>query len=224
MKTWTTYGGIKITRVLFGRSNVYYFLHQGTGIVVDTGWAGDRARLLGRLKQLVRPTAVIMTHTHFDHAGNAAALREAFDPVFIVHESEKEFLESGDSPLPEGTRPWTRFIYNLGAERVPQWFHVQGMPAGLTFADRYDLREFGVSAYVMHTPGHSPGSSSVIIDQEIALAGDIMTGMPGSIFPPWGNDAPEIRRSWKKLLDTGCTVFHPAHGLPVSRERLERSI
>jgi glyoxylase-like metal-dependent hydrolase (beta-lactamase superfamily II) len=224
MKTWTTSGGIKITRILFGRSNVYYFSHHDTGIVVDTGWAGDRSRLLNRLMQRVKPAAVIMTHTHFDHAGNAAAIREAFDPVFIVHEREKKFLESGDSPLPKGTRPWTRFIYRLGAERVPQWFHVGGVAARLSFSDSYDLTEFGFNASVIHTPGHSPGSCSVVIDHEIALVGDLMTGMPWSIFPPWGDDAREIRRSWKKLLETPCTVFHPAHGFPVSRKRLEHSI
>ena len=166
--------------------------------------------------------AVIMTHTHFDHAGNAGMLRKRFSPLFIVHTFEKDFLESGDSPVPKGTMRWTRFIYNLGAERVQQWFHVEGVPAGIVLEDKYDLSEFGFNGFILNTPGHSSGSVSVVIDQEIAIVGDTLGGfITGSVFPPWGDDTGEMIRSWKKLLDTGCKIFLPAHGFSISREKLE---
>ena len=222
MRTWTTSGGYVITRVLFGRSNVFLVSNGKSRLLVDTGWSRDGKKLLKRLELTGRPDAVIITHTHFDHAGNAGRVMERFNPTFIVQAQEKDFLESGDSPTPKGTMFLTRFLYNLGAERVPQWFHVMGVPAGIVFDEKYDLSAFGIKAYVLHTPGHSSGSSSIIIDNEIALVGDSLTGTPGSLMSPWGDDPDEMIRSWKKLLNTGCHTFHPAHGVAVSRTRLEK--
>lgn len=222
MKTWVTEGGIEITRILFGRSNAFLVSNGHSTILVDTGWSGDRRRLGKLLNRTGRPGMVIMTHTHFDHAGNAGMLKEKFDPLFVVQESEKKFLESGDSPVPKGTVGWTRMIYRLGAERVPHWFHVPGVQADVVFPERCELQGFGDNSYILHTPGHSAGSSSVVIGNEIAMVGDTVDGMPASVFPPWGDDPAGIIRSWKKLLDTGCRIFHPAHGFPVSRVRLER--
>jgi hydroxyacylglutathione hydrolase len=223
MKTWITGSGCKIIRVLFGRSNVFMISGGTSRLLVDTGSSGDGKRLLKILGKTGKPDAVIMTHTHFDHAGNAGLLKERFSPAFIVQENEKEFLESGDSPLPKGTRPWTRFIYNLGAERKQHWFHVQGVKGDYAFKDSYDLSGFGINAFVLHTPGHSAGSSSIVVDNEYALAGDTLIGViPGSAYPPWGDDPAGIILSWKKLLETGCHTFLPSHGLAISRQRVEK--
>ncbi len=222
MKTWLTSGGTSIVRVLCGRSNVYLMTRGKSRLLIDTGWKGDGQRLLKRLAMTGQPDGIIMTHTHFDHTGNAGILHDRFAPKFIVQENEKNFLENGYSPVPNGTMWWTRFIYRLGAEKVPHWFLVQGVEATITFSEQQDLSEYGFNAVALHTPGHSAGSSSVIVDHEMAIVGDTMVGLPHRIFPPWGDNANEIIRSWKKLLDTGCHTFHPAHGFPIKRERLEK--
>jgi hydroxyacylglutathione hydrolase len=223
MKTWLTGSGYKITRVLFGRSNVFMLSNVKSKLLIDTGSMGDRKRLMKKLGRIYSPDAVIMTHTHFDHAGNAGLLKEQFSPKFIIQEKEKDYLESGDSPIPHGTRPWTRLIYSLGAEKKQHWFHVQGVKADIIIGELYDLSDFGFKAYILHIPGHSAGSCCVVVDNEFALTGDTLIGViPGSAFPPWGDDAAGIIRSWKKLLDTGCHTFLPAHGFAVSRKRLEK--
>ena len=81
MKTWLTKNGIKITRILFGRSNVYMLSNNKSRVLVDTGSAGDEKRLLKRLYETGKPDSVILTHTHFDHTGNAAAVKTRFEPV-----------------------------------------------------------------------------------------------------------------------------------------------
>ena len=223
LKTWITSGGFRITRILFGRSNVFLLSNGTSQLLIDTGSKWDGKRLLRNLTHAGRPDTVIMTHTHFDHAGNAGMLKEKFSPKFIVQEREKEFFESGDSPIPKGTRPWTRLIYRLGAERKQHWFHVQGVKADIIFREKYDLSVFGFNAYVLHTPGHSAGTSTIVVDNEFALVGDTLIGViPGSAFPPWGDDTPEIIRSWKKLLGTGCHTFLPAHGFLITSGALKK--
>jgi glyoxylase-like metal-dependent hydrolase (beta-lactamase superfamily II) len=223
MRSWETSGGCRVTRLLTGRSNVFLLDNRTSRLLVDTGWSGDRRRLLKRIAASGKPDAVIMTHTHFDHAGNAAIIGERFAPVFIVHESEKEFLESGNSPIPGGTHALTRCISRLGREKVPHWFHVRGVKADLVFGERFDLSVFGFNAYILHTPGHSRGSCCVIVDGRIALVGDTMEGFSGIVFPLWVDDPDTLIVSWKKLLETGCESFLPAHGMTVSREKLQKA-
>ncbi len=53
-----------------------------------------------------------------------------------------------------------------------------------------DLKGMGMDAYIMHTPGHTSGSVSVIVEDEIALVGDTLFGVyKGSVFPPFAENA-----------------------------------
>lgn len=83
----------------------------------------------------------------------------------------------------------------------------------------------GLNAYLLHTPGHTVGSMSLIVDDEIALVGDAMFGIfPNSIFPPFADDVKNLVNSWGKLLATGCKIFLPAHGSGSERRLVKKSI
>jgi hydroxyacylglutathione hydrolase len=223
MKTWITINGCKIQRILSGQSNVYLISQNNRKVLVDTGIRADWHRLQKKLVLTGKPDMVILTHTHFDHTGNAGDINRSYSPVFLVQEQEREYLREGYSPIPHGTSFWTRFIYNLGENKFPLWFRVEGVPDAITFGERYDLKDAGINGYCLHTPGHSIGSVSVVLDNEFAITGDTLTGIiPGSAFPLWGDDSAELIRSWKKLLATGCLNFLPAHGFAVKRERMEK--
>jgi len=82
----------------------------------------------------------------------------------------------------------------------------------------YDLTEMGFNAYLTHTPGHTAGSVSLIVDDEIAVVGDTMFGVfSRSVFPPYADDKELMVKSWGKLLETKCSEFLPSHGTANSR-------
>jgi len=57
---------------------------------------------------------------------------------------------------------------------------------------------------------------------KISIVGDAMFGVSKrSIFPPFADDEPEMVKSWKKLLNTGSSLFLPSHGNENSREKVE---
>ena len=89
--------------------------------------------------------------------------------------------------------------------------------------EKYDLKPLKLNAHIIHTPGHSKGSMSIVIDNEIALVGDAMFGVFGkSIYPPFADNPEILIESWGKLLDTGCSSFLPGHGKEISRELVEK--
>lgn len=226
MQMWTTGKGARVTRVLGGRSNVYLLSRGPTNILVDTGRKARRSELAERLRALGATwlDALVLTHTHFDHAENAAFIKEAFGPRVIVHDAEERLLGAGVSPLPQGTLLPTRLLVRL-APRLGRSFAYEPCQPDIRVGDRFDLSSFGLDAYILHTPGHSRGSLSLVVESELALVGDAMFGvLPGSVFPPFADDVEEMVSSWKTLLDTGSRLFLPGHGSPDTRELLEKCL
>jgi hypothetical protein len=81
-----------------------------------------------------------------------------------------------------------------------------------------DSFNLGFNGYILNTPGHSIGSMSIIVDDEIAIVGDAIFGVfKKTVFPPFSDDVEQMIKSWRLLLDTNCSVFIPAHGSSKSR-------
>lgn len=214
--------GTSIVRLTPARCNIFVVTRNGRAIIIDTGISFDRARIEHALeRRAIVPEAVVLTHTHFDHAGNAAWLAGEYGAEVVVQEAECEFLAAGDTPIPEGTQAVTRGLVSLGKKVAPM-FRYEPYHADHVFRESFDLNRFGINGYIIHTPGHSPGGATVVIDDVVAIAGDSIIGTtPGKPFPPFADDVDILLKSWRKIIDTGCVTFLPGHGKPVSRVELK---
>lgn len=227
MKIWHTADGQTIHRVLSGRSNAFLLSCEGNHVLIDTGRTNSFRRLNRNLDQLQVPkdglAALVLTHAHFDHAENARRMQDTHQTALIIQQEESNDLSRGANPVIHGTNHLTKALTDLLGERVLALAHYTPAPADTTFDETLDLNPFGVNAYLLHTPGHSPGSASVIVNREIALVGDALIGeFPNAVFPPFADQPVIMIQSWKKLLDTGCSLFLPAHGGGITRELLQR--
>ena len=227
MQSWVTGDGHIVRRVLTGRSSVFLVSNGENHVLIDTGHAIGYAQLQKNLARLRVPqeklSACILTHAHYDHAENAHRIEEAYATTLIIQQEEAGYLSRGENPMIYGTTRFVRSLTNLLGKRVLAHANYPPATADRTFDETLDLSPFGVNAYALHTPGHSAGSASVIVSGEIALAGDALFGVfPNAAFPPFGDLPLVLIESWKKLLDTGCTLFLPAHGGAVTRDVLER--
>lgn len=223
MENILTRQGTEIGRLTPARCNIFTITRNSRTILVDTGISFDRGRIEHALaRKAILPEAVVLTHTHFDHAGNAAWLAGEYGAEVVVQKAESALLAAGDTSIPEGTYPVTKGLVSIG-KKMNHAFRYEPCNADQVFDDTFDLNRYGINGYIIHTPGHSPGGATLVIDDEIAVAGDSIIGtMPGNPFPPFADDVDELMRSWKLILDTGCTSFLPGHGKPVSREELAR--
>jgi hydroxyacylglutathione hydrolase len=221
MKTWETKSGYKIIQILSGRSNVFLVTDGKKSILVDTSPRYMWKTLEKRLNTLDvnHIDYLILTHTHFDHAENSSRIKEKYTAKVIVHKNEASYLVSGTNIIPEGTNMITRLIVNLLAKRIAPENSYPPCQYDLLVDNVFNFIDLDFNALILHTPGHTTGSMSVIIDNEIALVGDTMFGVfRGSVFPPYANDIKQMINSWGKLLETGCKVFIPGHGSANSRK------
>jgi hydroxyacylglutathione hydrolase len=229
MNIWTTSGGQTIYQVSSGRCNSFLILHNDRYLLVDPGSKTQWKNLTKRLDELgvneKALIALILTHSHFDHAENAANIKEKYQTDIIIHTDEADCLQRGDNPTAiQGTTFFTKLMTDvLPTERIFGYLRYKPADYDVLVNERYDLNNLGFDGYLIHTPGHSPGSMSVIIEAEIAIVGDTMFGVFNeSVFPPWAAKPREMVKSWAKLLDTGCSIYLPAHGAGRSKELLQR--
>lgn len=129
----------------------------------------------------------------------------------------------GENPSINGTNYITKFFTDLFATDILQRIKYSPAKYDYLINDNYNLELLGFKACIIHTPGHTVGSISIIINNEIAIVGDAMFGIfKESVYPPFADDPKLMIKSWGKLLDTGCSIFLPAHGTSNSRELLQR--
>lgn len=221
MKNWTTKNGMRIYRIVFGRSNAFLLSNGKSNVLIDT----SVKRCLGRVSDGINSIGqnscdyIVLTHSHHDHAANAASITKQYNSKIILHISETELLEKGISKLPKGTITVTKFLVDNFEGKVSSKFSYDPQKCDIAVDSYYDLEELGFKAYIIHTPGHTKGSISIIVDGEIAIVGDAMFGIfKGSIFPPYADDVTGMVKSWGKLIETGCSLFLPAHGSGNTRE------
>lgn len=227
MKNWTTSKGAKIYQVLKGTNKVFLIIQNDKKILVDSGKNNKWKRLQKNLSKLKinQIDYLILTHAHYDHVENAARIQKKFKALIINHKSDTNNLQIGVTQIPKGTNFFTRFLTNFGAEKLD--FVKKFEPSETNIEINYflDLKQFGLDAQIIHTPGHSTGSISIIINNEIAIVGDAMFGFfKNSIFPPFADDINLMKQSWIKLFNTNCTIFLPSHGSAISRILVEKEL
>ena len=122
-------------------------------VVVDPGFSPERVHGL-LLAAGRRPVAVIATHGHYDHVGSAAEFC-GDDLPFYIHEEDRQALvdpAAWGSGFPVPANP----------------------PADMrTFIEGDLLEVAGIPLRVMHTPGHTPGSSCFQAE-ELLFSGDLV--------------------------------------------------
>jgi glyoxylase-like metal-dependent hydrolase (beta-lactamase superfamily II) len=225
MRQWTTENGLLVHRLVGPGCNVYLVSGPSGCIMVDSSYGFTGKKLLQRVelacaeKQL---KALVLTHTHFDHAGNAALIKEHFKLPIVVHEEEAGYLKKGISPLPRGTQFYNKAVMNMVRRVHIPFQHFKAVRGDILINDRYDFSEYGLNAYALPTPGHTKGSLSVVVDNTIALVGDTLVGyVLGHNYPAFADGPDQFVASWAALLDTGCTTFLPTHGGAIKREALQ---
>jgi len=227
MKAWTTKNGNKIYELLNGRSNVYLIIYKDHNILIDTGKSSSYKKLKTKIQQILPEGStinfLILTHTHFDHCQNAKKIQDLHSCKIIMHKNEMEYAKQGYTPIPGGTNIITRLISNIGRKIGPKIAGYQSFSPDVVFEKEMDLYKYEINIKLIETKGHSAGSNSIIVDNEIALVGDTLFGiLPNSVYPPFADDIYDLIKSWNKLLNTDCNLFLPGHGRSVTRLLLKK--
>ena len=222
---------IRIDRIRIGVTGCYLVRHEGT-ILIDAGNSNQENRLLGAFERLgVRPEEIqliLATHGHADHVGSAAKLAEITGAPIAIHQADQEWLEKGILGTPPSVTRWGRMMASMFGT-AESFFRFQPAAAGVVFGDEdFYLADFGIPGKVIATPGHSPGSVSVLLDNMDAFVGDqAMNGLPFRTrpgLPILAEDIEAVKESWRKMLKEELRTIYPGHGKPFPAEGMRKAI
>jgi glyoxylase-like metal-dependent hydrolase (beta-lactamase superfamily II) len=195
-----------------GRTANAYLVHAQDPVVIDTGTPTGGRRIADELHRAgIVPVLILLTHSHFDHAAGAGALREATGAPLCAPAAERR-LFSGELRH--------RLLARAGARAANHGRRVE-LPAVDRWLEPGELVE---GLEVVPTPGHTPGHTSYRLGTTI-IAGDAF--MTGGRFreavPFFIADRAESRRSIEKLARLDLDLAVSGHGPPKrgAREKLE---
>jgi glyoxylase-like metal-dependent hydrolase (beta-lactamase superfamily II) len=168
---------------------------------------------------------IVLTHHHPDHASNAAEIQEATGAELWVHELDAPVVAGEEDP-PVGssvnlagrflaTYPWTA-----------EWAVRYPPPRVDHRLSEGDALPMLGSTEVLHTPGHTPGSMSLVNREEgWALIGDAVSHMLGAFWLPtlcFSEGLDSIFESMDRIAATGVERIYFGHGPAVTRNACAR--
>ncbi|MBI1879297.1 MAG: MBL fold metallo-hydrolase [Chloroflexi bacterium] len=216
-------------RLRLGSANAYLVPAQSGYVLIDTGDPGLTFLLFRALtRHQISPRdirLIILTHIHYDHIGGLWAIQAASGAEVMVHEIEAADLAAGRVVIPAGTYAVTKLSSSLG-RRLSRFFRFPGYRAEhIISGEEQLLYDFGLDGRILHTPGHSLGSTTILLDNGDAFVGDLCPNTwfnrwVGSRFPPYADDVTAVYESWARLLATPARMLYPGHGLPYPAEAL----
>lgn len=169
-------------------TNCYILEDSKKAAVIDPGDEADR--ILAQLNQLdVQVEYILLTHGHYDHTTAVPALHR-------VYPGAEAYIHRADA--------------DGAGSRI---FPLSGEMEGLKFYDEGDsLPLGGLTIHVMHTPGHSPGSVVLRVEDVLFCGDTLFAGSMGRTDLPGGSEE-QIMESLRRLgaLEGNFHVL-PGHG------------
>ena len=223
---------LQVTPIPLGPMSKVFLVRGETGaVLVDTGMPGQGGQILDALAAHgVKPEdirLILITHGHVDHIGSARELRERTGSPVAVHAGDAAALR-GEEDLAATATPTSRLfgtLMRLGARLAPPGPD-SALEPDIVFDTAWRLDAYGVAGEIIPTPGHSPGSISLFLDNGEVIVGDLVMGgilFPKRVTPP--RIAWDLERNWASLravLDRQPKIVYITHGRACAPEVLQR--
>ncbi len=215
---------MRVDTIFTGVANAHIVTTEQGILVVDAGMPHTAFRILGKIRALgytpqdVR--LILITHGHIDHAGGARALQRATGAPIALHRLDMPLVATPELKMPPArTATVTAFgrVVKAFGWAVP----LETFAPDVCVEDGQSLREFGMDARVVHTPGHTDGSVSVLFDDGTMFVGDAILNLIRVSFPLWWENAAASHESACKIQSLQPRICYSGHGRAFGSDELE---
>ena len=188
-------------------SNCYLVEDGGEALIIDPS-ASAAAILRAIREDGCTPVGILLTHGHFDHIMSVDTLRQVEPTLKVyIHEADAPMLTDADK---------NAFAFFFRQDRV--W-----NAADVLLKNGDEIKVGGAALTVVHTPGHSPGSSCFLCAEAgVMFTGDTLFADNIGRDDLWGGNFATLRKSLLALRDyDGALTIDPGHG---DEEKLSRAL
>ena len=222
----------KIRRLIQSTSeiipNVYQLTNKGVNVIliveeeltlIDTGLRGSSPQIIDFIHHLGRSpeeiSLIIFTHNHVDHMGGLAELKQLTSAKVAIHKADISDIEN--QPSRTGAR--RKKPLNPLSSTLRSVFSVKFSDVDIQLEGGEVLEPLG-GLEVIHTPGHTPGSTSLFSQQnKLLIVGDALRKRRKTFrLPPKmaSSDLTQAIESIKRMAQLDFDILCLGHGLPLS--------
>jgi glyoxylase-like metal-dependent hydrolase (beta-lactamase superfamily II) len=199
--------------------NVYLVENGDKLTLIDTGLPRSDKKILKTIEALGHKpedvTTIIITHFHIDHVGGLKKMKAQTNAKVAVHEADSDFVAGTKSP----PKP-----KNLMLKALTTIVKSAPVEPDLRLKDGDKI----AGLLVIHTPGHSDGSISLLDEKrKVMFVGDAVRFLDGKLQGPperFTLDMTKAKDSIKKLSDLEFDVMVAGHGqtlMPEASKKLK---
>ncbi|MAE83719.1 MAG: hypothetical protein CMB80_13350 [Flammeovirgaceae bacterium] len=202
-------------------------------VLVDTGVPGSSKKIFQEIENHgYKPSdiqLIVVTHGHMDHFGSVGEINQKLQVPVLGHLKDTPFFEKGEANV-DSMKPNKLWAY-LFKRAVKSLRTIPFRPNIIMDGEEYDLGDWIAGAKILHTPGHTAGSISVILPNNEAIIMDMMAtgvGLGGVMMhsrvkhPAFHDNLIQLKRSFDKILQYDLDRFYLGHGKPVNRKQVLR--
>lgn len=174
----------------YSSTNTYLIEGSRGRLLIDTGWAGTFPAFCHAMGEYHIPVQgidyLLITHFHPDHMGIAQEIADLGVKIAVI-DVQRNFIHASDEIFAKEKNSAFVPIRDESA-RIVQ------ISDSRTF-----LNELGIDGEILHTPGHSDDSVSLILDDGTVFVGDL-----NPLYEIDLHTGTRIEESWKQILS-----YHP---------------
>lgn len=157
-------------------------------VVVDPG--GDAPVLINAIEKMdVKLKYILLTHGHIDHVEAVEELKKKYNVPFYINEEDEVMMMNGT------------YVYG----KLPK------ADGYLTEENKFTFGKYEIKC--IHTPGHTPGGISFLIEDKVFTGDTLFQGSIGRTDFEGGDYNQIISSILNKIIPLGDAVeVYPGHG------------
>lgn len=163
---------LELVRAQYFGTNCWIFAvgKNSECFIVDPGMAIPN--LVSEIAEVVnrhnlKPIATIVTHGHVDHTFSVQAFDAKYGVATYIHPKDRRYLADPTGILTPGG-PTIPILREMGVTSFSEPSAVRELVDGAI------LEIAGFSIKALHAPGHTPGSTVFVLNNEFLITGDVL--------------------------------------------------
>lgn len=206
----------EITRIKGGTDNCYIVSRGKDAILFDTSSGAARDKVIEECGKYDLKL-VVLSHTHFDHAENAAVISERFKVPVAYHEADDELFDDYNAQPLKSYGLVGFVVLKLSLSQLEKTNVTR--PSNRFFVKEGDsFEDYGFpDVKVVELPGHTKGSIGLLVSGNSLLAGDALDNW---ITPATGHlyyDKDALEKTSGRIKSLGASAIYYGHGNPTKK-------
>lgn len=207
----------EIHRIKCGNVNCCIVENGSGGILVDTGKREYLSRVLEACKRY-HVKLIILTHAHFDHAENAAAISEMLGIPTAMNEKDINLIKSNANQRLYAETFLGKIVLTASLKDFSNRPMTEFKP-DIYLNDEDSLSDYGIEAKIIALPGHTDGSIGVDVENKALIVGDALMNMFYPTVSMLYHDKKQMLDSALKIGHIGERTVFFGHGKPLANRR-----